>query len=398
MSEHRKLFQSYNFMKILITTDLFTTTTNGVVTSVNNLCDELTKRGHEVRILTLSQSAHSRKEGSVSYIRSMPFPVYPNIRMPLTLSHKLVRELIDWKPDLIHSQCEFFTYSYAKKISKMTGAPIIQTYHTMYEQYVTYVIPFKRLGATIIRKWIRRRLKKAACVIAPTKKVQQSLESYRLVPPIEVIPSGINLEQHKTRIPKAERLSMRQKLEIPNDAFVLINLGRLGGEKNLGELIRYFSVAHSSNPNLRLMIVGDGPARNDLEKLSESLGLSKKVIFTGMVDPKQVHYYYQLGDLFVSASTSETQGLTYVEAAANGLPLLCRRDPCLEDILAEGQSGYAYSTEEEFLNYLESIVKNPAWHVFASDQSRKLAMRFDKGYFGETAEALYQRVLEQQKR
>lgn len=133
-------------MKILITTDLFTIETNGVVTSVKNLWDELKKKGHEVKILTLSENVHSHRDGEVYYIRSMPFAVYPNVRMPLTYRHRLIKELIEWKPDVIHTQCEFFTYQFARRISKKTGAPIVHTYHTLYEQYVTYVIPSRRLG------------------------------------------------------------------------------------------------------------------------------------------------------------------------------------------------------------------------------------------------------------
>ena len=114
-------------MKILITTDLYTTATNGVVTSVKNLFDELMAKGHDVRILTFSENAKSRREGAVYYIRSMPFAVYPDVRMPLSYRHKLIRELIAWKPDVIHSQCEFFSYQYAKRIAKKTGAPIVHT-------------------------------------------------------------------------------------------------------------------------------------------------------------------------------------------------------------------------------------------------------------------------------
>ena len=381
------------FMKILITTDLFTVTTNGVVTSVKNLCEELQKKGHEVRILTLSENTHSRKEGSVYYIRSFPFPIYPNVRMAFSYRHQLIRELIDWKPDIIHSQCEFFTYSYAKKISKRTKAPIVHTYHTMYEQYVTYVIPFKRLGAKIIRRWIRGRLTKAACVIAPTEKVKESLQENQIIPPIHVIPSGINLSQHKQKITEEKRQSMRSELGIGNNDFVLLNLGRLGTEKNLDELIRYFPSAYQTNPKLFFIIVGDGPAKKDLEKLCVELGIADRVKFTGMVKPQEVHEYYQLGDLFISASTSETQGLTYVEASANGLPLLCRKDPCLKEILAEGQSGFEYTTQEEFLETLNKIVQDPAWCASAALQSRILANRFDKEFFGETVEKLYLSVV-----
>lgn len=98
--------------------------------------------------------------------------------------------------------------------------------------------------------------------------------------------------------------------------------------------------------------------------------MEDKVIFTGMVDPASVQEYYQLGDLFVSASTSETQGLTYVEAAANGLPLLCRKDRCLDDVIIEGENGYEYTSAEEFLEEIANIAADPEWRRIAGKKKR----------------------------
>ena len=132
-------------MKILITTDLFTTATNGVVTSVRNLWEELKDRGHDVRILTLSGDMDSYKDGDVYYVKSISIgTIYPDVRMPISYHNELLRELVEWKPDVIHSQCEFFTFHFAKRIAKHSGAPIIHTYHTLYEQYITYVLPSEK--------------------------------------------------------------------------------------------------------------------------------------------------------------------------------------------------------------------------------------------------------------
>ena len=382
-------------LKILITTDLYTTNTNGVVTSVQNLFDELTAKGHDVRILTISDTLHSHREGPVTYIRSVSMEkVYPNVRMPVSYRHKLIQEIIDWKPDVVHSQCEFFSYQFASRISKITGAPIVHTYHTLYEQYVTsYIIPSKRLGDYLVKVMSRSRLKKAKTVIAPTQKVENTLLGYGLRSPIEVVPSGICLAQHRQRLDPQVRLERRRSLGIADEHQVLLNLGRLGGEKNLGELIRYFAEARKTNENLKFLIVGDGPAREDLEKLARRLGVSEHVIFTGMVSPSQVQEYYQLGDIFVSASTSETQGLTYIEAAANGLPLLCRQDDCLADVLQEGENGYEYTSAEEFLRVIDSVMDNHQWRAAAARRSEEIAASFDKKAFGDAIESIYESVL-----
>ena len=382
-------------LKILITTDLYTTNTNGVVTSVQNLFDELTAKGHDVKILTISENLHSHREGPITYIRSVSLDkFYPNVRMPVSYRHELIRDLIEWKPDVVHSQCEFFSYQFASRISKITGAPIVHTYHTLYEQYVTsYLIPSKRFSDALVKFLSRKRLKKVSTVIAPTQKVENTLQGYGLERPIEIIPSGISLEQHRQRLDTQVRLEKRRTMGISDDDLVLLNLGRLGGEKNLSELIELFTEARKENENLKFLIVGDGPAREDLEKLAKKLGVSEHVIFTGMVPPGQVQDYYQLGDVFVSASTSETQGLTYIEAAANGLPLLCRQDDCLADVLCSGENGYDYTSAEEFLRAIDALMEDPEWRAAASRRSEQIAASFDKKAFADAVESIYESVL-----
>ena len=381
-------------MKVLITTDLYATNTNGVVTSVRNLMEELVKKGHEVRVLTVSEKLKSHQEENIYYIKSLPLgAIYPDVRMPLNYHHhRFIRELIRWKPDVIHSQCEFFSYQFAAYISRKAGAPIVHTYHTLYEQYVTYVFPSQRIGAYFVGKLSKLRLRKAATVVAPTQKVEAVLRNYGVHNPIHVVPSGIALEQHKERISEQERAQRRKALGIPEDHKVLLNLGRLGTEKNLGELIELFRIALAHESRLTLLIVGDGPARKELEALCAELGVAERVIFTGMVEPSEVHKYYQLGDIFVSASTSETQGLTYVEAAANGLPLLCRKDPCLDEVLLQGQNGYQYEAQEEFCELLDTILQNPEWCRAAGDRSARIAAGFDKTNFADRIEDIYEAV------
>jgi len=382
-------------LKILITTDLYTTSTNGVVTSVKNLFDELTAHGHDVRILTISDNLHSHKEGAVYFIRSVPLKaVYPDLRMPVSFRHKLIQEIIDWKPDVVHSQCEFFSFQFAARIARITGAPIVHTYHTLYEQYLTsYVLPSKRLGDYLAKVLSRHRLKHVSTLVAPTQKVEHTLHGYGMQAPINVVPSGISLEQHHKRLTQQQRLEKRRALGIADDDQVLLNLGRLGGEKNLGELIALFAQAREQMDHLKFLIVGDGPARESLQRQARELGVAEHVIFTGMVPPSEVQNYYQLGDIFVSASTSETQGLTYIEAAANGLPLLCRQDDCLAEVLQEGQNGYEYTSAGEFLHAIDAVTHDPQWRAAAAKRSEEIAAAFDKKAFGEAIETIYESVL-----
>ena len=383
-------------MKILITSDLFSVKTNGVVTSLRNLRDAMVEKGHDVKILTLSEDMHSHKDENeeVYYICSVPIGIYPDLRMPLKYRHSLMKEIIEWKPDVIHSQCEFFSYQFALYISKKTRAHIIHTYHTMYEDYAQYITKNRKLSKYVLSKFFKIRLKSADRVIAPTKKVEELLVGYELDSPISIVPSGISLAQHKERISREERSKFRRELGIQDDRIVLLSLGRLGNEKNIDELLDFYAKARIQYENLMLLIVGDGPARDELESRTRELGLLGKVIFTGKVAPTEVQKYYQLGDVFVSASTSETQGLTYIEAAANGLPLLCRQDICLDDVIEQGENGYAYESEEEFLAYIDDIVHNSEWRENAARRSEEISEMFDKEVFGDSVEEIYKSVIE----
>lgn len=236
------------------------------------------------------------------------------------------------------------------------------------------------------------RLKKVKRVIAPTSKVEDALRGYGVKTDIQVVPSGISLEQHHYRISAEERQKKRQELGIPENHNVLLNLGRLGTEKNLEELLQYFAKVLQQMPELTFLVVGDGPDKQRLEKIAKELCVDKHIIFTGMVDPKEVQKYYQLADVFVNASTSETQGLTYIEAAANGLPLLCRKDPCLTDVVKNGINGYEYTNFEEFEKHLSDILQNPEWRKNASKQSEKIAEYFGKEHFVDSIEEIYEEI------
>jgi 1,2-diacylglycerol 3-alpha-glucosyltransferase len=157
-------------------------------------------------------------------------------------------------------------------------------------------------------------------------------------------------------------------------------------EKNVDELLR-FRAAMGDCP-VTLLLVGGGPDRDRLEGLARSLGLaSPAVVFTGMVPADRVSDWYQLGDLFVSASTSETQGLTYVEALAAGIPALCRADPCLEGVILEGTNGWEYTDQQEFLQKLEIAQTRDLREM--GQTARRSARNFSAELFAERVEAIY---------
>ena len=340
-------------MKVLITTDWYRPVINGVVTSVTNLEEGLRGAGHDVRILTLSNDLHSYRKENVTFIGSVGVGmIYPNARLRARLNDPLVQELIDWKPDIVHSQCEFSTFSFAKRIARESGCPLVHTYHTVYEDFTHYFSPNVRLGHFLARKFSHYIASRTDAVIVPTEKIRKMLRSYQITQPICTVPTGLKMGAFLTPLPPEKRDAMRRELGLREGDLSLAYIGRLAQEKSIDELLRFLP---NTPRNVRLLLVGGGPYRDRLKAQVQELGLAGRVIFTGMVVPERVADYYKIGDIFVSASRSETQGLTYIEAMASGLPLLCRRDDCLSGVLLPAVNGIPYATESEFLTGLSAL-------------------------------------------
>ncbi len=377
-------------MKILITSDWYSPAVNGVVTSVKNLRRGLEALGHEVRVLTLSQTTRSWEKDGVTYLGSVAAGlIYPGARLRTALAGGWVRELVAWGPDVVHSQCEFSTFFLARRIAEELEIPLVHTYHTVYEDYTHYFSPSVRFGkkaVTVFSRWVAGQ---TDCLIAPTGKVRLLLKNYGVEKPVFVVPSGIDLRRFG-REPDPWRMAvLRASLDIPQDRLVLVSVGRLAAEKNIDELLRIR--AAMGGGAVTLLLVGDGPDRSRLEGVAAALGLSAPdVVFAGMVPPEQVADWYQLGDLFVSASTSETQGLTYVEALAAGVPALCQMDPCLANVIRDGENGWQYRDAADFQKKLDSFLAQPHRRKQLSEHARRSAQAFSAERFAESVETVYQ--------
>lgn len=380
-------------MKILLTSDMYENQINGVSGSVITLRDELRKKGHDVRVLTLSKDSESKMEKTDYLIGSFPVPFYPDTRQTLHFKDKLIKEIIKWNPDIVHIQTEFSIGKIAKKIAKACNAPIINTSHTLYEDYTGYIIPSKRLGRIIARKFTRSSYADSKAVIAPSDKIKNLLTKYGITAPIHIIPTGIDLDRFKKKVHLIEKATLKAKLNIPNKSKVIVSIGRIAKEKNLDEIIDFMPDLIEKDKNIILLIGGDGPYKKQIELKVKKLGIEKYVRFTGMIPPKNTYKYYQLGDLFVCASTSETQGITYIEALACSLPLVCRYDKCLDGVIESGKNGYTYNNKQEYLKYIEKILHNPLLHHKLKNNALTSSKKFSKEKFGDDVEKLYKEVL-----
>jgi len=384
-------------MKILITTDCYIPTVNGVVTSIKNLKSELCKKGHDVRILCLSQDIHYSEDENIYRIGSFSVgKIYPDARISFHIPNILMKHIIEWKPDIIHSQCEFSSFLFARKIAKAVNCPIVQTYHTVYENYTHYFSPSKVIGKKVVSSLSRVLLNKTESVIAPTKKIKDLLNSYNVNKPINIIPTGIDINKFKIKLSDSEKLKLKFELGIPENNKILISLGRIAKEKNIEEILHYYKKLNLNNTTL--LIVGDGPYKKELENLVSKLKISDKTIFTGMISSKEVAKYYQIGDIFLNASNSETQGLTYIEAMASGLPAVCRKDPCLDGVISNGKNGFQYVDYNTFSNSILSLINDNFLYNELSEQAIITANKYSSEVFGKNIEKIYIDTITQYKK
>lgn len=377
-------------MKILITSDWYHPVVNGVVRSILNLKSYLEDRGFDVKVLTLSNSTESYKKENVYYIGSLGAgKIYPDARISATLRNKFIEEIKDWKPDIVHSQCEFSTFMMATKIAKKASCPIIHTYHTIYEDYTHYFSPSKKVGKKVISVFSKAIADRTDYIIAPSKKTLEILKSYDIEDEkIKIIPTGIEMPENLS-----DKYKLRDYYGFDKSDKIILYLGRLAEEKNIEELIDYYDKLHIEK--LKFILVGGGPYLDSLKEYSKKI--DKRIYFAGMVKPKEVNNYYRMADAFVSASKSETQGLTYYEAMSNGTLAICRKDLCLDHVIIDDFNGYQYKDFYDFEKFLKIIFSDDKKRDQLSQNARDYALEnFSIDSFGEKCEKIYKKALEKE--
>ena len=387
-------------MKILLVHDVQAYKQNGVSVSLGILATELKKMGHDIRILTLADGIRSHKdEGGNYYLSSVPAPVYPDIRIRLRRHSRLVKEIIAWDPDIIHTNCEFSTFRIAKFIRRRCAVPPVwvHTFHTDYRYYIGVLGKSRLVTDRFVPWYLNGHFSRSDALIVPTRKIDDYVhsgsftryEGYNTA----VIPTGIDFSELRPQDAE-DRENVRRELGVPSDAKLLIFLGRISPEKNLDELLDYFAVYRASHDDVYLLTVGNGPFKDTLLRHVKRLSLEDRVIVCDGVPHDRVSRYYNAADVFVSASVSETQGLTFYEAMYCGLPVLAKDRKCLEDSVTEGVNGAFFDDADSFAVSLGRIIdlrKN-------GGGASTLPDCFDSTFFARSVERLYQGLLAEERK
>lgn len=382
-------------MKIGIFTDTYYPQINGVTTSILMLKEKLESLGHSIYIFTTTDPKSPANERNVYRLPSIPFA--SSRRIGVIYHPNMARKIRALQLDLIHTHTEFSLGIFGRMIANELGIPTVHTMHTIYEQYTHYIAKVGALDAaakTLARNLSRYFCNTADAVIAPTQKVEEMLRGYGVRNKIAVIPTGIELGKFSpVRYGTDEIMSLRTEYGIGNTDRVILYIGRISKEKNITEILYGLKRYLPQHPGTKFLIIGDGPDRENLQSLTQSLGIGKQVIFAGEKPWDRIGLYYQLGNIFVSASQSETQGLTYIEALAAGLPLIAKTDPCLDSVLLDGVNGFEFSDKIGFLNALEKALSNDTNLQGMSTAALGSTVSFSAITFAEKVSALYQDTL-----
>lgn len=349
-------------MRIGLFSDTYFPQVSGVATSIRTLKTELEKQGHSVFIFTTTDKDVNRyEEWDIIRIPSVPFFAFKDRRVAYAGFTDALRIAKRYHLDIIHTHTEFSVGILGKMIAKELGLPIVHTYHTQYEDYVRYIAKGRLIRPSMVKYFLRAYLKDLDGVICPSEIVEDLLTDYAIPISKQVIPTGIDLAKFKRpEIEASDLVELREQLGLASDEIMLLSLSRISYEKNIQAVIGAMPAILEKNPKVKLIIAGGGPYAEDLQALIAELGLEKQVLMTGMIAPSETALYYKAADFFISASTSETQGLTYLESLASGTPVLAHKNPYLSNVITERMFGSLFESEEAIADtVVEAIEQTP---------------------------------------
>lgn len=384
-------------MNIAIFTDTYLPDLNGVATSSRILHDELVKHGHHVLVVTTELPSGSDYQDDALTVRIPGIDIKKlyGYRASTIYSFDGMKEIREFMPDVIHVQTEFGVGIFGRIVGEILNVPVCYTYHTMWTDYSHYlsrgVKPIDVVMKKIIEKISKIYGNSCAQLIVPSQKTADELSSYGIEKNMNVIGTGLVLDRFSPQHRNEEIIQDIKKTYDLDDHFVILFLGRIAQEKSIDVLIEAMEDIIKEREDALLLIVGGGPSLSTLKDLVKEKGLEDCVIFTGPKDSKLVPQYYHVADAFVSASTSETQGLTYIEAMASGLPVFARYDRNLEDVIKNGENGFFFETKEELI---EELVSFDEEDKKISQQALIDSQQFSSEIFYEKILAVYQKAID----
>lgn len=351
-------------LKIVYASDNYWPRFSGMAVSIDSFKHELERRGHTVHVFASEYPGGYKKDlemgnENVHRFKSHKTPISREDRLVNRSQNKAVRRKLDEiDPDIIHVQTEFSLCKMVKKYALDRKKPLVMTCHTYFEQYINHYVPWlpKRFARWFARRWTINFYGTNDRLITPTPLMKEVLRSYGIKKEISVIPTGIPEEDFSNTSKEEERADSGFFKEFPElrGKRNLLYVGRIGGEKNVMFLLEVLKRVKEKVPGVHLMMVGDGPQKDEMKKKAGDLGLSENISFLGYVDRKEIKYAYSLADIFTFPSKTETQGLVTVEAMICRTPVVAIGVMGTRNIM-KGDNG-GFMVDEDVVQFSDRVM------------------------------------------
>ena len=378
-------------MRVLMVSDVYFPRVNGVSTSIETFRRTLAGLGIEVR-LVVPRYADEADEPGVVRVPGRPVPGDPEDR--LVGWRAMQREVLAAARDcdLIHVQTPFVAHYAGLKAARTLGLPVMATYHTLFEEYLQHYAAFLPAGwlRGQARAFSRRQCNALDTVVVPSTAMRQRLESYGVTTPLHVLPTGIPTAQFA----RGDGADFRQRHGIPPGRPVVLFVGRVAHEKNIGFLLEALAHTRRLRSDVLLVVAGEGPALADLQAQVKMLGLQDAVSFIGYLDRREsLPDCYAAADVFAFASCTETQGLVLLEAMAAGLPVVALSEMGTTDILDSGRGSISPpAIPQVFGETLAHVLNHPAAWQHLGDDAARFAREWSDVAMAGRMVALYRQV------
>ena len=393
-------------MRIALFTDTYLPDVNGVVRSIDLLYRKLKGMGHTVYVVCTHKGlSEVEYDGDIIRLPGLHSKRLYGYNIAQPFHPLLTKELGKLNLDIIHAHTEFGVGIYARKCAKALHVPLVSTYHTAYEDYVHYVNPFHmefidKLGKKLVVTLSRKYADTSVRMISPSSKTKKMLTGYGIdADKIDIIPTGLDLERFRPENTSDEtRERIREEVGIKEGYKQIVFVGRVAEEKGIDMVIDAFKIVDKDDFKVRFVIIGSGPAEEQLRQRVKDEGLEDYVVLIGKRPQSEIASYYNSANAFVSASTSETQGMTYIEALASGLMIFVRRDDVVIDLIKEGVTGYMFDNAEEIAKLLRHFNELSIDDLKANSKACiDMASAYDDDLFGEKVAGFYEKAIEQYK-